>query len=119
MSDSTKSKPTQSRRTRRRQAPDATWDDVEPAIIHRAIIAISGRSGALRFGLTRDGSSFALGVYEDGESETIYSHDAMWIQQTLLDITEGVASPTTFEPIEEPRPTRPTARATQTIVKDA
>lgn len=77
---------------KRRQVREVSWDDVEPSLIVAAIVAMSDRGDALRFGLTRDRSSYALGIYQDGESETTYSHDPVWMQQELIDLVSDQAA---------------------------
>lgn len=54
-----------------------TWTDVKSENIMELIVAASEASGAVRFGLSRDGGALALGVYGDGdEGYTLYSPTA-------------------------------------------
>ena len=50
----------------------ADWASVDPTKIVRAIAAISRAGGAIRFGYTRDGGAYALGIMGDGEPYTEY-----------------------------------------------
>jgi hypothetical protein len=59
-----------SRTTRRRPIAIANWNDATPATLVRAIVAAASADGALRFGYSRDGGAFAIGVYGDGDPYT-------------------------------------------------
>ena len=59
-----------SRRGNRKPKGYANWLDATPAAIVRAIDAAAAVGGALRFGYSRDGGAFAIGVYGDGEPYT-------------------------------------------------
>lgn len=48
----------------------ANWMDASPGILQRAISAAASIGGALRFGYSRDGGAFAVGVYGDGDPYT-------------------------------------------------
>jgi hypothetical protein len=59
------------RRARGNQAP-ADWAGVNPEVVLRAIAVIGSRGGAIRFGYTRDGGSYAIGILGDGDPYTEY-----------------------------------------------
>lgn len=50
-------------------------------------VAIAG--GALRFGYTRDGGAFAIGVYGDGEPYTVYCTPSEDVDSVLRSIRDG------------------------------
>lgn len=50
----------------------AEWSNADPDKLVRAITATALAGGALRFGYTRDGGAYSLGVYGDGDPYTIY-----------------------------------------------
>lgn len=45
----------------------ADWTAVDGRWLAEAIAAVAARGGALRFGYTRDGGAYAVGVYGDGD----------------------------------------------------
>lgn len=45
---------------------------VDPADLQYAITAVAQKGGALRFGYTRDGGAYAIGIYGDGDPYTEY-----------------------------------------------
>lgn len=64
--------PTQ-RRTRNRnrgKSDAADWASASPVDIQNAINAVTSNGYAVRFGYTRDGGAFAVGVLGDGEPYT-------------------------------------------------
>jgi hypothetical protein len=48
----------------------ANYLDADAATLQRAIVAAASVGGALRFGYSRDGGAYAIGVYGDGEPYT-------------------------------------------------
>ena len=50
----------------------ADWASVDAGFIQAAIAAVCADGGAIRFGYTRDGGAYAVGIYDDGQSETDY-----------------------------------------------
>lgn len=80
------------RSTRRRRPVDpADWAGCDGIILKRAICAAAAVGGALRFGYSRDGGAYAIGVYGDGEPYTDFVKPAENIEdylRTLVDIFE-------------------------------
>jgi len=50
----------------------ADWANANPALLHRAICNVAATGGAIRFGYTRDGGAYAVGILGDGEPYTTY-----------------------------------------------
>lgn len=50
----------------------ADWQGVNADGILRAIAVVAYRGGALRFGYTRDGGAYAVGIYLGGDHFTEY-----------------------------------------------
>lgn len=44
----------------------ADWSSATPGLLQRAIATAAVTGGALRFGYSRDGGAYAIGVYGDG-----------------------------------------------------
>lgn len=60
------------RRVVQRDQQPADWGAVDPNLLAGAITAISSQGGAIRFGYTRDGGAYAVGLLGDGEPRTEY-----------------------------------------------
>jgi len=69
---------------RRKPTGIASWDDCNGDILKRAICEAASVGGALRFGYSRDGGAFAIGVYGDGEPYTDFVSCKEDINETLL-----------------------------------
>lgn len=66
--DARKSKAAQpERRVRREDTRGADWGEADPAILAYCIGVVAKQGGALRFGYSRDGGAFSIGIYGDGE----------------------------------------------------
>jgi len=67
-------KPQQRANRRRNRGTDsaAEWGDANADKVLAAISAIAGNGFAVRFGYTRDGGAFAIGVVGDGDPYTEY-----------------------------------------------
>lgn len=75
-------------RDRRRGRFVADWAGVDAELIRQAITAATLHGGALRFGYTRDGGAFALGVLGDGEPYTLFAGADTDVEITLKEIIE-------------------------------
>lgn len=71
------------RKGRRPTAGIADWASANGATLIRAIIAAANCQGALRFGYSRDGGAYAIGVYGDGEPYTDFVAPTEDINETL------------------------------------
>lgn len=67
----------------------ADWIAVDPVLLQQAIAAWASQDGALRFGYTRDGGAFSIGVYGDGEPHTEYFGPNDDVEGFLRDIIEA------------------------------
>lgn len=50
----------------------ADWSTADPQLLCATVVAISHLGGAIRFGYTRDGGAYAVGIYGDGEYRNEY-----------------------------------------------
>lgn len=62
--------PAQQRRFQRGGTGKANWETVDRDLLVAAIVAAADSGGALRFGYSRDGGAYAVGIYGDGEPYT-------------------------------------------------
>jgi len=58
------------RRRNRGNSDPAQWQSADAARIAAAIAAVTSHGYAIRFGYTRDGGAFAIGIIGDGEPFT-------------------------------------------------
>ena len=65
----------------------ADWAEANPVIVVSAIERASITGGALRFGYSRDGGAYALGIYGDGDPYTEYLKPGddldAWLQEVV------------------------------------
>lgn len=50
----------------------ADWGKADPRWIAAIVILVSSASGAVRFGYSRDGGSYSLGLYLGDETQTLW-----------------------------------------------
>jgi len=67
----------------------ADWASASPTIIRDVIAAVAKDGSAIRFGYSRDGGAFAIGLYEGGESYTVWCKPGEDIDAKLQDILEA------------------------------
>jgi len=80
------------RRQQRGNISPADWATVNAELLRRAIAIVGHRGGALRFGYTRDGGSYAIGVLGDGDPYTDYvrpTDDIDAYLESLIENWEG------------------------------
>lgn len=67
-------KGTPSKRSRQADAREgvADWTSANPTLVVQAIAIVAFHGGALRFGYTRDGGAYAIGILGDGDPYTEY-----------------------------------------------
>jgi len=65
-----------SRREHRGEGEKADWSAADGNAIRRTINAVSAKGCAIRFGYTRDGGAFAIGVIGDGDPYTEFVRPA-------------------------------------------
>lgn len=71
----------------------ADWGNVDPRTLVKAIETVARAGGALRFGYTRDGGAYALGIYGDGDPHTVYikpSEDISAVLDELVEYFDGL-----------------------------
>lgn len=75
----------------RPKAKPVSWETPNAANILALITAVEGFDGAVRFGRTRDGGSYALGIYEGGDNWTEYWSGSegvdKWLSEIIDDLT--------------------------------
>lgn len=85
------------RKARRAKVKEAqvkvSWSDVNATRILDLIYASEKFDGAVRFGRTRDGGTFALGLYDGPENWTEYHTGVEGVDAWIGDIFEDIVLP--------------------------
>lgn len=66
----------------------ADWESCNHGILAKAIATAALTGGALRFGYSRDGGAYAVGIYGDGDTYTVWCSPSQDLDEFLVDITE-------------------------------
>lgn len=77
-----------SRRGKRGNTESADWGVANPQKVLDAITAVSQLGAAIRFGYTKDGGAFAIGIVGDGEPYTEYVRPSEDIDLYLVSVAE-------------------------------
>lgn len=76
-------------RRRRTESSTADWAGVSPELLQRLVCVVAFMGGAVRFGYSRDGGAFSIGIYGDGEPYTEYRPGDVelddWLQGLIMD----------------------------------
>jgi len=75
-----------SRGVRRGNGETADWQQVPADVLVRAIAAAANTGGALRFGYSRDGGAYAIGIYGDGDPYTDFVKPSENLGEYLEDV---------------------------------
>jgi hypothetical protein len=68
----------------------ADWAGVDPKTIINLISATVSLNGAIRFGYTRDGGAYSVGIYLDDDHETFYFKPSDDIDSDLDSLAEKI-----------------------------
>lgn len=70
----------------------ADWSSVADKSIIRIISALTNAGGAVRFGYSRDGGAYSLGIYLGDDSETLYFKPYEDVGAKLEELAERVTA---------------------------
>ncbi len=79
-----------------RMTRTADYVSVDAELLRSAIASTAGAGGALRFGYSRDGGVFAVGVLGDGDPYTLWCKDTEELDITLAQLRDH------FDDVERP-----------------
>lgn len=68
----------------------ADWNTASGDLVLDLIAKLGAMSGAVRFGYTRDGGAYSLGIYLDDDSETFYFPPGQDIDDNLRAMIERI-----------------------------
>lgn len=80
------------RRAKRGTTEVADWGTVNTELLRDAIAVVAARGGALRFGYTRDGGAYAIGVYISNDKWTEYIRPHEDIDQYLTGLIVDIGN---------------------------
>jgi len=66
----------------------ADWANANAEDVLRLVCAVGMEGGAVRFGYTRDGGAYSIGLYLGDDSKTYYCNDAEGINEQLKELIE-------------------------------
>lgn len=64
----------------------ADWYNASPELVFRLVCIVAVEGGAVRFGYTRDGGAYSIGLYLGDNSKTYYCNDAEGINEQLQEL---------------------------------
>lgn len=64
----------------------ADWHNANPEIVLRLVCVVSVQGGAVRYGYTRDGGAYSIGIYLGDDSQTYYCNEKDGIDATVKDL---------------------------------
>jgi hypothetical protein len=74
--------------TSRKGGGVADWASASAEDVLRLVCAVSVAGGAVRFGYTRDGGAYSIGLYLGDDSKTYYCNDAEGIGEQITELIE-------------------------------
>jgi len=79
--------------SRRRPVEPADWSEADGGLIIHLVEVVTKRQGAVRFGLSRDGGAYAVGLYDDGDNWTEYLSGSQspddWLRRLASEFSGG------------------------------
>lgn len=72
--------------TARRGAGTADWEGADPKQLLRLVCSVGVQGGAVRYGYTRDGGAYSVGIYMGEHSKTYYCNEKDGINELLQEL---------------------------------
>jgi len=66
----------------------ADWQNADPNLVLRLVCVMGTNGGAVRFGYTRDGGAYSIGIYLGENSKTYYCNEAEGINEKLRELAD-------------------------------
>jgi len=64
----------------------ADWANADAALVHGLVCSVAVAGGAVRFGYTRDGGAYSIGLYLGDDSKTYYCNEQDGINEELREL---------------------------------
>lgn len=74
--------------TTSRGGQTADWAGADGDLMHELVNLIAATGGAVRFGYTRDGGAYSIGLYLGDDSKTYYCNEKDGVNEYLKDLIE-------------------------------
>jgi len=74
--------------TARKGGGVADWHNANPENVLRLVCVVAVSGGAVRFGYTRDGGAYSIGIYSGELSKTYYCNEKDGIDGTIKELIE-------------------------------
>lgn len=74
--------------TSTRGGSTADWANADPTMVLELVCCVAREGGAIRYGYTRDGGAYSIGLYLGEDSKTYYCNEAEGINDQLKDLIE-------------------------------
>lgn len=79
-------------KTSGRSGSVADWHNANAALVLQLVCDVAMEGGAVRYGYTREGGAYSIGLYLGDDSKTYYCNDAEGINDQLQELIEYFAS---------------------------
>jgi hypothetical protein len=66
----------------------ADWNNADCQLVLALVCIVSSNGGAVRYGYTRDGGAYSIGMYLEDDSKTYYCNEKDGINETLSELIE-------------------------------
>jgi len=66
----------------------ADWANANADLLLQLVCKVGVEGGAVRYGYTRDGGAYSVGIYLGSDSKTYYCNDAEGINEQLKELLE-------------------------------
>lgn len=80
------------RRYSRGDSEPADWAGCDTGLLHQAVCIATAQGWAIRFGYTRDGGAYTVGILGDGDPQTVYIRPTEGIDAWLAGFIEEVSA---------------------------
>lgn len=64
----------------------ADWEGANPLLVLRLVCVVGVDGGAVRYGYTRDGGAYSIGIYLGEKSKTYYCNETDGINELLAEL---------------------------------
>jgi len=69
----------------------ADWSNASPDRLQLLVCRVAAEGGAVRYGYTRDGGAYSIGIYLGSDSKTYYCNEKEGINEQLEELCEYFA----------------------------
>jgi hypothetical protein len=66
----------------------ADWNNANAALLLQLVCKVAVEGGAVRYGYTRDGGAYSIGIYLGTDSKTYYCNEKEGINEKLEELAE-------------------------------